>query len=333
MSSVIWRVMTRTPAPKAAADDGPQAQRSLRRDLRGAADLRAAQQPLRADARRSASRLNDPYVSHPNVGVGLNYWITNVLAVGANMNWYQGLEDESDLNFHVRRSTRLAHAPDRVPVRRFAELHVRADLRQVLDVQSLHLPVGRVHGRRRRRHAHAPGSSGRSRSSAASTTRTSCRSVNPGLGLRVFLSKWLTVFVEVRRTPTSRSSRTCRSPGRRSREPRHLARRLLEHTGVERGRLGGHDDLLPVQLRLQAAQVARESANDAYHPIAIEEVYEHCIALCPGAACCQPQASCSTHLTSKLRRSRSRVRSLVRRRCATCASTATVASRFSRPSA
>jgi hypothetical protein len=52
--------------------------------------------------------LNDPFVSHPNFGLGLNYWITNVLAVGANMNWYQGLESESDLNFHVRRSTRLA---------------------------------------------------------------------------------------------------------------------------------------------------------------------------------------------------------------------------------
>ena len=52
--------------------------------------------------------LNDPYVSHPGIGIALNYWWTNVLAVGINFNWYQGLENESDLNFFVRRSTRLA---------------------------------------------------------------------------------------------------------------------------------------------------------------------------------------------------------------------------------
>ena len=44
----------------------------------------------------------------PPLSVGLNYWVTNVLAVGANFMWYQGVESESDLNFSVRRSTRLA---------------------------------------------------------------------------------------------------------------------------------------------------------------------------------------------------------------------------------
>ncbi|HJK98525.1 MAG TPA: outer membrane beta-barrel domain-containing protein [Polyangiaceae bacterium LLY-WYZ-14_1] len=52
--------------------------------------------------------LNDPYISHPSVGIAVNYWWTNVLALGVNFNWYQGLESESDLNFFVRRSTRLA---------------------------------------------------------------------------------------------------------------------------------------------------------------------------------------------------------------------------------
>jgi len=52
--------------------------------------------------------LNDPYISHPSIGIALNYWWTNVLALGVNFNWYQGLESESDLNFFVRRSTRLA---------------------------------------------------------------------------------------------------------------------------------------------------------------------------------------------------------------------------------
>ncbi len=55
-----------------------------------------------------STTVNDQYVSHPAVGLGLNYWWTNVLAVGLNFNWYGGLENESDLNFHVRRSTRLA---------------------------------------------------------------------------------------------------------------------------------------------------------------------------------------------------------------------------------
>ncbi len=54
-----------------------------------------------------AFTVNDPYVSHPGIGAAFNYWWTNVLAVGVNFLWYQGLENESDLNFHVRRSTRL----------------------------------------------------------------------------------------------------------------------------------------------------------------------------------------------------------------------------------
>lgn len=52
--------------------------------------------------------LNDPFVSHTGLGLGLNYWWTNVLALGVNFIWYEGLESESDLNFFVRRSTRLA---------------------------------------------------------------------------------------------------------------------------------------------------------------------------------------------------------------------------------
>jgi len=58
-----------------------------------------------------AFTLNDPYVSHPAVSIALNYWISNVLAIGANFLWYQWgrIENrESDLNFFTRRSTRLA---------------------------------------------------------------------------------------------------------------------------------------------------------------------------------------------------------------------------------
>lgn len=58
----------------------------------------------------AAFTMNDPYVSHPGVGLALNYWFTNVLAVGANFVWYQFGDislRESDTNFFVRRSTRL----------------------------------------------------------------------------------------------------------------------------------------------------------------------------------------------------------------------------------
>ena len=54
--------------------------------------------------------LNDPYIAHPAAGVALNYWFTNVLALGVNFNWFQWgppQNRESDLNFFVRRSTRL----------------------------------------------------------------------------------------------------------------------------------------------------------------------------------------------------------------------------------
>jgi len=38
-----------------------------------------------------SATLNDPFISHNGIGLGLNYWFTNVLAVGANFIWYQGL--------------------------------------------------------------------------------------------------------------------------------------------------------------------------------------------------------------------------------------------------
>ncbi len=59
----------------------------------------------------AAFTINDPYVSHPAASVALNYWWTNVLAVGVNFLWYQWgsvTNRESDLNFFVRRASRLA---------------------------------------------------------------------------------------------------------------------------------------------------------------------------------------------------------------------------------
>ncbi|MEM7515974.1 MAG: outer membrane beta-barrel domain-containing protein [Planctomycetota bacterium] len=57
----------------------------------------------------AAFTVNDPFVARPAVGLALNYWFTNVLAVGVNALLYQFSDelDESDLNFFTRRNTRL----------------------------------------------------------------------------------------------------------------------------------------------------------------------------------------------------------------------------------
>jgi outer membrane beta-barrel protein len=52
--------------------------------------------------------LNDQFVSHPGPGLAFNYYVSNVLAVGLNGNWYGGLNIDSDFNFQNRRATRLA---------------------------------------------------------------------------------------------------------------------------------------------------------------------------------------------------------------------------------
>ncbi len=51
--------------------------------------------------------MNDQFVSHPAPGVALNYYITNVMAVGANFNWYQGLNADSEFNAATRRAVRV----------------------------------------------------------------------------------------------------------------------------------------------------------------------------------------------------------------------------------
>jgi outer membrane beta-barrel protein len=52
--------------------------------------------------------LNDQFVNHPGPGLGVNFYITNVLAIGVNGNFYQGLNADSDFNFQNRRATRVA---------------------------------------------------------------------------------------------------------------------------------------------------------------------------------------------------------------------------------
>jgi outer membrane beta-barrel protein len=144
--------------------------------------------------------LNDPYVSHYNIGAGLNFWITNVLAIGLNMNWYQGLDSESDLNFHVRRSARLAIRPTEyqfgaslnftyVPFYgKFAMFNryiFQWDAYIMGGVGLMHTrPIPVVDPEYR---------------SFDFTYKVSIG--NPAIGFRIFLSKWLTVFAELRTYP------------------------------------------------------------------------------------------------------------------------------------
>lgn len=54
-----------------------------------------------------ATSLNDQFVNHPGPGLALNYYITNVLAVGANFNYYQPFNADSSFNAQVRRAARV----------------------------------------------------------------------------------------------------------------------------------------------------------------------------------------------------------------------------------
>ncbi len=55
-----------------------------------------------------AVTLNDQFVSHDAPGLALNYYITQVLAVGINGAWYGSLNTDSDFNFQNRRAARIA---------------------------------------------------------------------------------------------------------------------------------------------------------------------------------------------------------------------------------
>lgn len=144
--------------------------------------------------------LNDPFVSHANIGAGANYWITNVLAVGANLNWYQGLEQESELNFHVRRSTRLGTRP--------TQFQFGASLNMT------YVPAyGKFSMFKRyifQWDAYLEGGIGVMRTRPVPVVDPQIRSfdytyklsiLNPALGLRVFVTKWLAVFGEARVYP------------------------------------------------------------------------------------------------------------------------------------
>ena len=56
----------------------------------------------------NVSSLNDQFVQHKGPGVAITYFITNVLAIGANFRYYSPFNTDSAFNGQVRRAARVA---------------------------------------------------------------------------------------------------------------------------------------------------------------------------------------------------------------------------------
>ncbi len=52
--------------------------------------------------------LNDQFVGHTGPGLSMNFYITNVLAIGVNGNYYGAFNSDSDFNFQNRRAAHIA---------------------------------------------------------------------------------------------------------------------------------------------------------------------------------------------------------------------------------
>lgn len=140
--------------------------------------------------------VNDPFVSHPSIGLALNYWWTNVLAIGVNANWYQGFESESDVGFHTRRSSRLA-----IPI---SEYQLGANL------NFTYVPVyGKFNMFNEyifQWDAYIVGGVGFMRTRPVPVFDPEVRNFdfefniafNLGVGIRIFVTRWLSIFGELR---------------------------------------------------------------------------------------------------------------------------------------
>ena len=143
-----------------------------------------------------AFTVNDPFVSHPALAVGLNYWVSNVLAVGANFLWYQGIESESDLNFSVRRSTRLA-----VPITQY-QLGAHLNFTYVPIYGKFEMFNDAIF----QWDSYLIGGVGMMRTRPVAVVDPTVRSFdfdwrvafNAGLGIRVFVTRYFTIFGELR---------------------------------------------------------------------------------------------------------------------------------------
>ncbi len=144
-----------------------------------------------------AVSLNDPYVSRMGIGLALNYWWTNVLAIGANLVWYDlGAGGTSDLSFYVARATRLA-----VP---YTDWQLGANLN--FTYVPLYGKFTMFNEFIFQWDAYVVGGVGLMRTKPVPIIDPDARSFdfnnnvafNAGLGIRVFVSRFLTIFGELR---------------------------------------------------------------------------------------------------------------------------------------
>lgn len=143
-----------------------------------------------------AFSVNDPYVGRTSPAVALNYWFTNVLSVGVSFQLFQGLENESDLNFFVRRSTRLA-----VPITEF-QLGAHLNFTYV----PLYGKFAMFNNYIFQWDAYVVGGVGLMRTRPVPVIDPEIRefdfdwrvAFNVGIGIRVFVTRWLAIFGELR---------------------------------------------------------------------------------------------------------------------------------------
>ncbi|GAC1581675.1 MAG: hypothetical protein NVS3B20_12390 [Polyangiales bacterium] len=140
--------------------------------------------------------LNDQFVSHPGPGLAVNYYVSNVLAVGLNFNYYAPFNSDAEFNKLVRQSTRLA-----VPI---TEYQYGANLNfTYVPLYGKFAGFGKfifhwdgfvVGG--------VGGISTRPKAVIDPENRAfkykAKVAINAGLGFRVFFNRWLAAFLEVR---------------------------------------------------------------------------------------------------------------------------------------
>ncbi len=147
----------------------------------------------------AAFTLNDPYLKHYGLGFAVNYWFTNVLAVGANFIWYDWgnnpLERNTSFVPRIQDQFRLS-----VPIN---------DWQFGLWVNFTYVPFyGKFKVRKKifQWDAYLIGGVGMMRSQPIPVFDAEIRSFgwqtnvafNVGAGLRIFLTRYLTFFTEFR---------------------------------------------------------------------------------------------------------------------------------------
>ena len=140
--------------------------------------------------------LNDQFVSHLGPGLGVNYYLTNVLAIGLNGTFHQPFNGDSDFNFQNRRATRLA-----VPLNEY---------QAATTVNFTYVPMyGKFSGFSQfifHYDGYVVGGVGALRTRPIAVIDPDNRkfdydwrlAMSLGIGLRVFLNRWFAVTMEVR---------------------------------------------------------------------------------------------------------------------------------------